>query len=218
MEKSIETIWKEGFLKNDALVVPKLNNLYDQKSIHIVDKFKRMFKRNLDAIIVGSVLFLVVSFFIGIPVMGIGFFLTLSLIVIVNRRLSKGLEKIDKNVSSYQFLKTFNSWINEQLLVNRKMARFYYPLFFLFMILGFWFLSFDGKQLGDALVDKIILNYPDTYLVFGIPLIVITGVILMLCLLAFFGGRIYNWDVSVVYGSMFKKLEEIIADMDELRN
>jgi len=51
MEKSIENIWKEGFLKNDALVVPKINNLYDQKSIHIIDKFKRMFKINLIAIV-----------------------------------------------------------------------------------------------------------------------------------------------------------------------
>jgi hypothetical protein len=31
MEKSIENIWKEGFLKNDALVAPTLNNLYNQK-------------------------------------------------------------------------------------------------------------------------------------------------------------------------------------------
>jgi hypothetical protein len=30
MEKSIETIWKEGFLKNDALIAPKINNLYTQ--------------------------------------------------------------------------------------------------------------------------------------------------------------------------------------------
>ena len=44
MEKSIESIWKEGFLQKNALVVPKLNNLYDKKSIHIIDKFKRMFK------------------------------------------------------------------------------------------------------------------------------------------------------------------------------
>ena len=44
MEKSIENIWKEGFLKSDALVAPKLNNLYNKKSIHIIDKFKRRFK------------------------------------------------------------------------------------------------------------------------------------------------------------------------------
>lgn len=52
MEKSIETIWREGFLKSDALVAPKLNELYNQKSIHIVDKFKSMYRINLIAIVV----------------------------------------------------------------------------------------------------------------------------------------------------------------------
>ena len=51
MEKSIESIWKQGFLDNNAMVAPKLNNLYNQKSIHIIDKFKRMFKINLNALV-----------------------------------------------------------------------------------------------------------------------------------------------------------------------
>ena len=51
MENSIETIWKEGFLKNDALVAPKLNDLYNQKSLHLIDQLKRMFKINLMAIL-----------------------------------------------------------------------------------------------------------------------------------------------------------------------
>jgi hypothetical protein len=46
MKKSIETIKKEGFLKSDALVAAKLNNLSNQKSIGIVDRFKGMYKTN----------------------------------------------------------------------------------------------------------------------------------------------------------------------------
>ena len=42
MEKSIEAIWKEGFLEQDALVAPKINELYNQKSSDIVDKMTRM--------------------------------------------------------------------------------------------------------------------------------------------------------------------------------
>lgn len=82
MEKSIESIWKEGFLNKDALVAPKIMDLYNKKSIHIIDKFKRMFKINLIAIVVFSSVFLVVSFFIGIPIMGIIFFATLSVLVV----------------------------------------------------------------------------------------------------------------------------------------
>ena len=47
MEKSIESIWEYGFLKPDALLAPKLNNLYQQKSIDIVEQFKLMYKKNI---------------------------------------------------------------------------------------------------------------------------------------------------------------------------
>ena len=218
MEKSIESIWKQGFLNNDALVAPKLNDLYNQKSMHLIDKFKRMFKINLNLIVAGSIMFLGISFLIGIPFMGIGFFLTLTVIVVVNRRLSRGLSKIDKSESSYHYIKAFDNWLREQVSVNRKMAGFYYPLFFLSMVLGFWYANFDGKQPGEALTNKLISTYPDQDLVFGVPIIVIIGVILVTVFLAYFGGRIYNWDLKVVYGDVLKKLDEIITDMEELRN
>lgn len=211
MEKSIESIWKQGFLNSDALVAPKLNNLYNQKSIHVIDKFKRMFKFNLIAIVVGSILFLGISFLIGIPWMGIGFFLTLSVIVIVNRRLSRGLAKIDKSESSYHYIKAFDNWMKQQVSVNSLMARFYYPLFFLSILLGFW------QQLGVAVTNKLVLNYPGIDLIFGMPLFLIIGVVLMMVLLSCFGARIYIWDLKVVYGGLLRKLEEIIADMEELR-
>ncbi len=164
MEKSIESIWKEGFLKSDALIAPKLNNLYNQKSKHIIDKFKRMFKINLIALVVFSVVVLIASFIVGIPYMGVPMFFLLNVIVIVNKRLMNGLEKIDKNVSSYQCLKAFDTWMKAQLSVNTKLAGFYYPYIFMSLVLGFWLMVVDGKLLGEAVVEKLITNYPDTYL------------------------------------------------------
>ncbi len=64
MEKSIETIWKEGFLKDDALLAPKLNNLYNQKSMDIVDKFKRMYIVNRIAIVAFAFIILPTSFIV----------------------------------------------------------------------------------------------------------------------------------------------------------
>ena len=213
MEKSIESIWKEGFLKDDALIAPKLNDLYNQKSTHIVDKFKRMFKINLIAVVLGSFFILGASFIVGIPVMGIGFFLILNAIVIVNKKLLPGLEKIDKTVSSYQYLKAFDSWMNEKFSVNRKMAKYYYPLFFLSTVLGFWF-SYDIQEM----VSKIIGSPNQIYFVNGVPVFWVLGLIFITSLLAIYGGRLYIWDVNIVYGRVFKKLEELIADMEELRS
>ncbi len=212
MEKSIETIWKEGFLKNDALVAPKLNNLYNQKSKHIIDKFKRMFNINLIAIIIGSFVILVASYIVGIPIMGIGYFFILNGIVIFNHKLRKGLLKIDKNVSSYEYLNAFNNWMKEQLAANRKIARIYYPLFFLFMVLGFWF-SNDIQESFNEIIEQ-----PNNiYLVYGIPIYWTLPIIFITGLLAYFGDRIYNFDVSLVYGPIFRKLNKLVTDIEELR-
>ncbi|WP_418638704.1 hypothetical protein [Winogradskyella sp.] len=218
MEKSIENIWKEGFLKSDALVAPKINNLYNQKSIHIIDKFKRMFKINLMAIVAFSFAFLVVAFIIGIPITGIIFFVTLSVLVVINKRLLNDLEKIDIGISSYQYLKAFNQWINKQVSINKRFSRFLYPIIFMSLVLGFWFKDAEGMPLGERLVGEILVGFPDTYLIFGIPLIGIVTVAVILVLLFLVGGRIYKWDLNIVYGRLFKKLEELMTDIESLRS
>jgi hypothetical protein len=217
MEKSIEDIWKQGFLKSDALVAPKINNLYNQKSMHIIDKFKRMFKINLIAIIVFSIAFLIATIFLGIPITGAMFFVTLTVLVIINKRLLDSLKKIDKGVSSYEYLKGFNNWINQQISINERFATFMYPIIFLSMILGFWFKDTEGIPLGERLVGEVLKGFPDIYMVQGIPLIALIVILLIVGVLAFFGGRIYQWDLNIVYGRIFKKLKELMADIEELK-
>ena len=218
MERSIENIWKEGFLKSDALVAPTINNLYTKKSIHIIDKFKRMFKINLIAIVAFSFIFLIASFFVGIPITGILFFMTLTVLVIINKSLLKGLEKIDKGLSSYQYLKAFNQWIEKQVTINKSFASFMYPIIFLSMVIGFWFKDAEGIPLGKRLISEVLKGFPDIYLIYGIPLIAIIAVLLIASLLAIFGGKIYQWDLNLVYGRVFKKLKELMADIEELKN
>ena len=218
MEKSIENIWKEGFLESDALIAPKINDLYNQKSIHVIDKFKRMFRINLIAIVAFSCAFLIVSFIVGIPITGIIFFVTLSVLVFINKKLLNDLEKMDLGISSYQYLKAFNQWINKQVTLNKKFSRLLYPIIFISMVLGFWFKDAEGMPLGERLVDEILIGFPDTYLLFGIPLIGIIIVAVIIGLLFLVGGRIYKWDLNLVYGRVFKKLEELMTDIERLRS
>lgn len=218
MEKSIENIWKEGFLKSDTLIAPKINELYNQKSIHIIEKFKRMFRINLIAIVVFSLSFLIVSFFIGIPIMGLIFFITLMILVSINKKLLNSLESIDTGENSYQYLKSFNQWIKKQVAVNMKISSFLYPIIFSSFILGFWFKDAEGIPLGKKLVGEILVGFPDTKLLFGIPLVGISIAVLIIVFLAIFGGRIYKWDLNIVYGRVFKKLEELVADIENLNS
>jgi len=211
MEKSIESIWKQGFLENDAMVAPKLNNLYNQKSIHIIDKFKRMFKINLNALVIFSFFVLIASFFVKIPVMGVLMFILFNVIVIVNKRLFKGLNDIDKNVSSYQYLKSFDTWMKSQIEVNYKMSRYIYPYIFIAMVSGFGFSS----QFRESL-NRMLGGY-QPYMVYDIPVFWVIAMIVIIILLVIFGGRIYKWDLNIVYGRIIKKLDELITDMEDLR-
>ena len=212
MEKSIETIWKEGFLQSDALVAPKLNDLYNQKSKHIIDKFRRMFRVNLIVIVIAACMVLIASFFLGVPYIGAFIFLLLALQVMVGRRGLNKLEKINKGMSSYQYLKSFDAWLKDVIAVYTKLNRFFYPLFFLAFTLGMWFSRFS-----EGVRNKI-MHDPDTYLVYGIPLFYVLPVIVFALLFTFFSTRIYQFDMQTVYGHVMKKLEELIADMEELRS
>ena len=217
MEKSIEDIWKQGFLNNDALVAPKINNLYNQKSIHVIDKFKRMFKINLIAAIAFSFIFLIISFLNGVPIMGVIFFVTLAVLVIINKMLLNDLERIDKGLSIYEYLNKFNQWVKKQVAINKRMSRFLYPLFFMSIVIGFWFNDAEGVPLGERLVGEILYGFPDIYMIYGIPLIVIVVILLIVGLLALFGGRIYLWDLNLIYGRVLKKLAKLMADIEELK-
>lgn len=217
MEKSIETIWRDGFLKTNALVAPKLNNLYNKKSNHIIDKFKRMFKMNLILIVIGSIIILVASFVVGIPYMGVPMFIVMNILVVLNKKLLDTLMLIDKSTNSYDYLMAFDSWLKSQIASNKRFSRFFYPIIFLSLVAGFWMKETGNLRLGDHFVNKLLITYPDLLLVNGLPAIGIIVVVFFAGILAILGGRIYEWDLKLVYGRIIKKLDEIIADLNELR-
>lgn len=217
MEKSIETIWKEGFLKDNALLAPKLNNLYNQKSIDIVDKFKRMYKINRIAIVAFACIILPVSFIVKIPYMGIGMFVLFFVIITIAQKFSKRLDKLDKTQNSYQYLISFDNWVKEMASTNTKLSRFLYPYVFIIMVAGFWFGSIGGDIPGNKFVNFILLKFPDTYLIFGFPLILIMGALTIISFLAYFGAQIGDFDLKLGYGRILKKLDGILADMKELK-
>lgn len=217
MEKSIELIWKEGFLKNDALVAPKLNDLYNQKSIHIVDRFRRMYKINIIAIIAFAFILLPVTFIVKMQYMGVPMFFLFIVIAFYGIKFKKKLDKIDTSLNSYQYLNSFDNWVKEMIAFNTKLSRYLYPYVFLSMILGFWFNDSNGTLLGERIVGGVLYNFPDIYTIYGFPIIGIVGIIFIMSLLAFFGGRIGKWDVNLVYGRILRKLDILLADMEELR-
>ena len=217
MENSIETIWQQGFLKSDALVAPKINNLYKQKSIDIVEKFKRMYRINLYALLAFSVIVLFMAFVTGVPYMGMVMFLIFNVTVAVNIKFKKKLYKIDNTQNSYDYLTSFNLWMKEILAANDKISRYLYPFVFLSLVVGFWFAGIGGDIPGDELVGYVVARFPDTVLIFGIPIIVVLAIIFIMIIISFFGARLGRMDFNIIYGRILKKLEQLLSEMEKLR-
>jgi hypothetical protein len=217
MEKSIETIWKEGFIKNDALVAPKLNDLYNQKSIDIVEKFKRMYKINRIAIIAFAILIIPLSYITRMIYMGVPMSLLFIAVTFVAQKFSKQLDTIDKNTSSYEYLSSFDNWVKDMIAVNSKLSTFMYPYVFIAVVVGFWFIEIEGNILGNMLTSGIISEFPNTFIVSGFPILLLIPFFLGIAILAFFGGKIGKWDINLVYGGILNKLRILLSDMEELR-
>jgi len=214
MEKSIETIWKEGFLKTNALVAPQLNDLYDQKSGHLVDKMMRMFRLNGIYVIGLAAFLLLISILSGVPVAGIVMVLLFLPLIIYGQQQLKVVKSIDKGASSYQYLKSFDEWLKAAIAGYTRIYRLIYPLFILTLFFGYWFAS-PTQPITRKLTEK----FPDAfYLVNGVPVYWLAGAVVLAVLSAIFAGRIYRWDMNTIYGRVFKKLDEIIYDMEELRS
>jgi len=217
MEKSIETIWKEGFLKNDALVAPKLNDLYNQKSIDIVEKFKRMYKLNRIGVATFAIIIIPLSYGTKMISMGVLMSLLFTVVFFIAQKYSKQLNQIDKNTSSYEYLSSFNSWVKDMTALNSKLSTFMYPYIFIAMILGFWFIQVDEEILGNMFINGLVSEFPTTYLINGFPILLLIPFFLAIGVIAFFGSKIGKWDINLVYGRILNRLENTLSDMEELR-
>jgi hypothetical protein len=214
MEKSIETIWKEGFLRNDQMIAPKINDLYNQKSLGIIEKIKRMLKVNLIAIVVISLVVLVWWYFLDVLHIGIFVCLALNGFAFYVKVQTDHMKEADQGTNSYDYLRAFDHWLETSMKNNTRVMRFFYPMMFLAAVATIWFSNDNAAFLKEFFTT----HYPQLALWGDIPVAVLVVVMAVTLAITFFAGRIYRWDVNLVYGRAFKKLKEILSDMEELRS
>ena len=212
MKNSIEVIWKEGFLNEKSLVAPKINDLYNQKSMHLVDKMERMYRINLIVIIILSIVIPVVYYFLDVLWQGVAASVLLLLTAWYGKRQKRSIKTLDHGATSLDYLKSLDRWLKDALAKDAKILRFSYPLYFLIAMSTIWSAWNKG-----GLTSKMYQKYPDVIFVGSVPLfaLIIAGVITLL--IFYFSRRIYRWDVGLIYGRVFRKLEETIAEMEELK-
>ena len=212
MKNSIEEIWKEGFLNEKSLVAPKINNLYNRKSMHLIEKVKRMFRVNLIAIVITAIVFPIIHYFLDAIWQGVAASVLLLLTVWYSNRLIQGMQTLDQGATSLDYLKSFDRWLKDAFSKGEKIIRFTYPLYFLIAMSTIW----SAWEKGE-LTSKIYQKYPDVVFIGSVPLFawVIAGVATLLML--YFSDRIYRWDIGLMYGRVLDKLEETIAEMEKLK-
>jgi len=212
MKNSIEVIWKEGFLNEKSLVAPKINDLYNQKSKDLVDKMKRMYRNNLIAIVSMSIVFPIMYYFLDVIWQGVATSVLLLLTAWYSIREKRSIKTLDHGATSLDYLKSFDRLLKDALSAGEKILRFTYPLYFLIAMSTMWSAWNKGE-----LTSKMYQKYPDVIFIGGVPLfaLIIAGVATLL--MFYFSGRIYRWDVGLIYGRIFRKLEETIAEMEKLK-
>ena len=212
MTKSIEMMWKKGFVNEANLTAPKVNDLYNRKSQNIVDKLQDMFAINIKAIMVGSVIMLVMMSLIGAPFLGLYILcLLMPLIIIAKSELKKSVN-LSKGQSSYDYLMSFNNWLQSSIKTYSGYYKIFYPMFFFGM-------ATQGvvSKVGGKLIALLVESFPTDIIILGQPYYVIAVLALITLIAARYAEALYRLDLNIVYGRQFKKLEELITDMEELR-
>lgn len=211
MNKSIESIWQEGFLNEDALIAPQVNDLYNQKSRHLIDRFDRKFRNNLIGIGIGAGILFALGLAFGVPLYGAGILVTGLVIIYFGYRGLQKLPPIDPRSSSYTYLLSFDAWLKQLMGIYKHLYRFLYPLIMALFFLGWW-----QSDYGQELATKLV-NDPNVQLVGGVPILVVGPLVLVILLFGIFAGHIYEWDMRAIYGKEMRKLKELREDMEELR-
>lgn len=212
MKNSIEAIWKEGFLNESSLVAPKINDLYNQKSRHLVGRMERMFRLNLTIIVITAIIFPVVYYFLDAAWEGAAASLLLLLTAWYNKRQIDSIKALDHTTTSLEYLKSLRRWLGEVVLKSEKVARYSYPVYILISLSTVW-----SAWTQQGLAMKIQQKFPNLPFVGHLPFIaLLTGVVIITLMLCF-SARIYRWEVRLMYGRVFDKLEATIDEMEKLK-
>jgi hypothetical protein len=201
MEKSIETIWSEGFLKSGELLVPKVNNLYNQKSKLVIEKYKKTYRVDNFLLIPFSLLVAGGFSYGGHVDLGIYGMVLILALFFLNRSRIKSLQKIDLKLDSFNYLVRFRDGIKKNVRFYTRLIGIGTPV----VILPSYWMYFRKMESFQKFISEVQ------------PFELILIVLCLALFLSLVGVLAVKLDTRVVYGKMIKRMDEIISDMEELR-
>lgn len=216
MEKSIENIWKEGFMNSEMSTIPKIDDIKSLQSLYFVDQFKKSYQTNIIVLTATAILILLAAVIGGVPFTGLFLFLLFASLAILGRKELNKLERINMGIDCYEFLQKVNHWVKELLARFQQIYRFWIPLFFIGGSWGLLNTNFFIPFLGESLMDKIVSS-PSTYLLADLPVLWIMGIVLVATGLSFFSAQFFKREMKSIYGEQINRLDQLLEEMKELR-
>ena len=205
MDKSIENIWKSGYV-NKPLILPKIKKMYDQKSISYVEKMIAGFKWEVYILLPSTALIFLFQIWLendnaiiwgcisSIP--GILWFFH-------GKEQLKSLMKLDYLLCSYDYLVSTRAKLVSIRKFNRNLAIFSVPILLFPMVL-YTYYNQAGKTIGEIFgVNDF--NYPTIYL------------FLLLPVFTFLTAIIAHINFKYVVTKTTTGIDEIISEIEELR-
>lgn len=216
MEKSIEKIWKEGFMNSEMSAIPQIGDIKSLQSLYFVDQFKKSYQTNIIVLMATAVLILLAAVIGGVPFTGLFLFMLFASLAMLGKRELNKLDRINMGIDCYEFLQNVDHWLKELLARFQKIYRFWIPLFFIGGSWGLLNTNFFVPFLGKTLMDKI-LSSSSTYVLADLPILWILGIGLVAIGLSFFTDKIFKREMQSIYGEQISRLDQLLKEMEELR-
>ena len=150
MNKTIENIWKEGFTNKD-MVIPKINDFYNKKSISLVDKVINTFKKEVTFLIPLGVCFFLYNIWLdndNAAFWGAVSALPCLVWYYLGKRQIKSIEDIDYKASSYQYLVSIKEKLERIKRFNKRLILSSVPISLLPMLI-YTYYNQRGKSIGE---------------------------------------------------------------------
>ena len=204
MEKSIEKIWNEAFINEKALIAPKINDLYNQKSKSLIHKIKRTYELDNKGLLPLAGIVTIGGILLSETVIGLyGTLLILSLYVF-NRSLLKKFDTIDVKSDNLKYLKDYKNIMTSVTKATKKMFVLALPV----AVFSIFILAYFTKE--DSFLSKVLTNNMSftSMVVVGV---IISVALAVICFVAF------SFSNKILYAPKLAKLNAIIEEMEALK-
>ena len=205
MNNSIENIWKKGFIEESKLIVPKINNLYGQRSIDLVQKQIRTMQFEVWSLLPLGALFFLISYTQGQQLWAGAASAGICLIwFFISKKQVKSIEKMDYNSNCYQYLISIRNKLNLILKMNLRYSILSTVLILLTMLV-YTYINKEGETLGE-IFGWAGIDLHRGFMFFIIPIV------------ALFAYGFFHFMLRTIYGKTQARFNRLIADMEELQN